>query len=295
MSPSQRSQFITGIQDVIDQYDAFIIDLWGVIHNGRKPYPHALDTLKKLKDLKKTTLLLSNSPRRVFASEAHLADMGLPRDLYTHIYTSGEDTHQGLKNRPDAWHQRLGKSLYHIGPDFHHPMYDGLFYEKVGTPDEADFLLMTGAEYANISDYEEILKAGLERNLPMLCANPDRVVVHDGKIILCSGGVAHHYEEMGGDVFYHGKPYPAVYQPVLKLLEDTSPARILAIGDSLTTDIKGAQSQNIDGVLIMSGIHHEVLLDQYKITSQTPNLLQDLCAQTGVTPRYTLANMNWEI
>ncbi|MBM3633239.1 MAG: TIGR01459 family HAD-type hydrolase [Alphaproteobacteria bacterium] len=295
MSPFQHSQFITGIKDVIDHYDAFIIDLWGVIHNGIKPYPHALETLKNLKDLKKTTLLLSNSPRRVFASEAHLAEMGLPRDLYTHIYTSGEDTHQGLKNRPDAWHQRLGQRLYHIGPAFHHPMYDGLPYEKASTPDEADFILMTGAEYTHINDYEEILNKGRERRLPMLCANPDRVVVHNGKIILCSGGVAHRYEEMGGDVFYHGKPYPAVYQPVLKLLDGTPTSRILAIGDSLTTDIKGAQSYHIDGVLVMSGIHHEDLLDDYKLTANTPTLLQNLCAQRDITPRYAVTNMNWEI
>src|SRR5690606_20505091 len=144
---------------VVDQYDAFIIDLWGVIHNGRKPYPCALETLKNLKDLKKTTLLLSNSPRRVFASEAHLEDMGLARNLYTHIYTSGEDTHHGLKNRPDAWHQQLGERLYHIGPEFHHPMFSDLNYQKARSPNDADFLLMTGAEFPHIEDYENDLKS----------------------------------------------------------------------------------------------------------------------------------------
>jgi len=293
-SQPKTSQFITGIKEVVDQYDAFIIDLWGVVHNGRKPYPHAIETLKHLKDLKKATLLLSNSPRRVFASEDHLAKMGLPRDLYTHIYTSGEDTHQGLKNRPDAWHQQLGNRLYHIGPEFHHPMFTGLSYEKVSSPNDADFLLATGAEFAHINDYETLLKSGLERDLPMLCANPDRVVVHDGKIILCCGGIAERYEQLGGNVFYHGKPYPAVYQPVFTLLDGTSPSRILAIGDSLSTDIKGAQSNGIDGALIMGGIHHEVLLSTHKITPETPQLLLDLSAKTGITPRYALTEMTWE-
>jgi HAD superfamily hydrolase (TIGR01459 family) len=287
------SQFISGIKDVVDQYDAFVIDLWGVIHNGRKPYPWAMETLKNLKDLKKTTLLLSNSPRRVFASEEHLANMGLERNLYTHIYTSGEDTHQGLKNRPDAWHQQLGKRLYHIGPDFHFPMYDGLNYQKVSSPKEADFVLMTGAELPHIEDYEADLKSAIDRNLPMLCANPDRVVVHDSKIILCCGGVAERYEQMGGNVFYHGKPYPAVYQPVLKLLGGIAPSRILAIGDSLTTDIKGAQSNGIDGALIMGGIHHESLLSEGKSTPETPQLLQGLSAKTGITPTYALPDMKW--
>lgn len=287
-------QFISGIKDVVDQYDAFIIDLWGVIHNGRKPYPCALETLKNLKDLNKTTLLLSNSPRRVFASEAHLENMGLARHLYTHIYTSGEDTHQGLKNRPDAWHQKLGERLYHIGPEFHHPMYSDLNYQKMPSPHEADFLLMTGAEFPSIEDYEKDLKSAIQRNLPMLCANPDRVVVSGGQLILCCGGVAERYEQMGGDVFYHGKPYPAVYQPVLSLLDGVASSRILAIGDSLTTDIKGALSKGIDGALIMGGIHHEVLLTDGKMTNETPDLLQDLSKKTGITPKYALAEMGWE-
>lgn len=287
------TQFISGLQEVVDQYDAFVIDLWGVVHDGRKPYPWSLETLKQLKDLKKTSLLLSNSPRRVFASEEHLAKMGLPRDLYDHIYTSGEDTHQGLKNRPDQWHQQLGERLFHIGPDFHFPMYEGLNYQKVPTPHDADFVLMTGAELPTLADYEADLKAALERKLPMLCANPDRVVVHDREIILCCGGVAEHYEQMGGDVFYHGKPYPTIYQPVFKLLSGIAPSRILAIGDSLSTDIKGAQTNNIDGALIMRGIHHEALLKHGEITQDTPKHLEDLSGKIGIAPKYALTNMQW--
>lgn len=287
------SQFLSGLKEVVDQYDAFIIDLWGVVHDGKKPYPCSLDTLKKMKELNKTTLLLSNSPRRVFASEDHLANMGLSRDLYTHIYTSGEDTHQGLKNRPDVWHQKLGNRFYHIGPEFHQPMYSTLSYEKVSSPNDADFLLATGAEHSHISEYEDILNRGISRNLPMLCANPDRVVVHEGKIILCCGGIAERYEQLGGDVFYHGKPYPAVYQPVLNLLNGTPPSRILAIGDSLSTDIKGAQSNGIDGALILGGIHHEILMTHGKITPNTASLLQDLSQNTGVCAKYALTAMNW--
>ena len=100
---------------------------------------------------------------------------------------------------------------------------------------------------------------------------------------------------MGGDVFYHGKPYPAVYQPVLSLLGGIAPSRILAIGDSLTTDIKGAISNGIDGALIMGGIHHEVLLTDGKMTNETPKFLQDLSKKTGIVPKYALTEMRWEI
>lgn len=288
------SRLIAGIKDVVDQYDAFVIDLWGVIHDGCKPYPCALETLKNLKGLKKTTLLLSNSPRRVSASQKHLESMGLSRDLYTHIYTSGEDTHQGLKNRPDAWHQKLGSRLYHIGPEFHQPIYTSLDYEKMSSPDDADFLLATGADFPHLTDYEATLKKGIERDLPMLCANPDRVVVQDGQLILCCGGIAERYEQLGGDVFYHGKPFPAVYQPVFSLLGGMPPSRILAIGDSLTTDMKGARSSGMDGALIMGGIHHEILLPDGKMTPETPQLLQGLSAKTGIMPQYALPEMQWE-
>lgn len=289
------SQFISGIYDIVDGYDAFVIDLWGVTHDGVKPYPWALETLKNLKDLKKTSLLLSNSPRRVFDSEKHLINMGLPRDLYTHIYTSGEDTHLGLRNRPDAWHQQLGERLFHIGPEFHNLMYEGLNYTRVTSPQEADFLLVTGAELSHIEGYIPTLKSGIERNLPMLCANPDRVVVHQGEIILCCGGIAEQYEQMGGNVFYHGKPYPTIYQPVLKLLDGIPPSRILAIGDSLTTDIKGGLTAGIDGALIMGGIHHEDLLEHGKFTEKTPERLQKLSTRIGITAKYALPEMRWAV
>jgi len=152
---------------------------------------------------------------------------------------------------------------------------------------------MTGAEFPHIEDYENDLKSAIDRNLPMLCANPDRVVVCGGQIILCCGGVAERYEKMGGDVFYHGKPYPAVYQPVLSLLGGIVPSRILAIGDSLTTDIKGAMSNGIDGALIMGGIHHEVLLTDGKMTDETPDLLRNLSNKIGITPNYALPEMSW--
>ncbi|MBM3468574.1 MAG: TIGR01459 family HAD-type hydrolase [Alphaproteobacteria bacterium] len=287
------SKIITNLESIVEQYDAFVIDLWGVIHDGRKPYQWALEVLGKLKELNKTTLLLSNSPRRVTASVAHLENMGLSRKLYTHIYTSGEDTHQGLKNRPDEWHQKLGSRLYHIGPDFHKPIYAELPYEKVTSPTEADFLLATGAESPTLQEYEEILNIGIEHNLPMLCANPDRVIVQDGKITLCCGSIAERYEQLGGDVFYHGKPYPAIYQPVLSLLKEIIPSRILAIGDSLTTDIKGAQTQNIDGALVMSGIHHEALLKEGAVARETIQLLQNLTSKVGTSPRYALKDMIW--
>ena len=285
------TRFLSDLEQLVDRYDAFVIDLWGVVHDGCRPYADALTVLQTLKDLKKTTLLLSNSPRRVSKSAQHLASMGVCRDLYTHLYTSGEDTHIALKNRPHPWHQKLGDRLYHIGPAMHDFIYTDLPYGKMALSQEADFLLATGAEFPRLTDYEAPLKIGIDCGLPMLCANPDRVVVRGGELILCCGSIAEEYERLGGDVFYHGKPYAAVYQPVLSLLDGISPNRILAIGDSLATDIKGAQAVGLDSALIMGGIHHETLLPLGYITSDTQKSLQGLVEKMGITPTYALQTL----
>jgi HAD superfamily hydrolase (TIGR01459 family) len=287
------SHFLSGLETVVDRYDAFVIDLWGVMHDGCEPYPDALTALQALKDLKKTTLLLSNSPRRVSKSREHLANMGIPQDLYTHLYTSGEDTHIALKDRPHQWHQKLGDRLYHIGPAMHHFIYTGLPYGKMASPQEADFILTTGAESPRLKDYEVTLRMGIDGGLPMLCANPDRIVVHGGELTLCCGAIAEEYERLGGNVFYHGKPYAAVYQPVLSLLNGITPSRILAIGDSLTTDIQGAQTVGMDSALIMSGIHHETLLPSGHVRDETNKSLQSLTEKLGITPNYALQMLRW--
>lgn len=288
------SQILSGLKDVADLYEAFVIDLWGVIHDGIKPYPAALDALKKLKDLRKTTLLLSNSPRRCEKAIDHLASMGISRDLYTHIYTSGEDTYQALKNRPSAFHQNLGERLYHLGPAMHHPLYTGLPYEKMETPDTADFILATGADFPRLQDYEPTLYPALHHRLPMVCANPDRVIVQGGQMTLCCGAIAEWYEQLGGQVHYHGKPYSPVYQTVFSLLEGISASRILAIGDSLTTDIQGAQNAGMDNVLIMGGIHHESLLLMGSVTNETPQNIEKLSVKVGIKPTYALQDLKWE-
>jgi ribonucleotide monophosphatase NagD (HAD superfamily) len=127
----------------------------------------------------------------------------------------------------------------------------------------------------------------------MLCANPDRIVVQGGQLILCCGSIAEEYERLGGNVFYHGKPYAAVYQPVLSLLNGITPSQILAIGDSLTTDIQGAQTVGMDSALIMSGIHLETLLPSGHVTDDTNKSLQILTEKIGVAPTYALQALKW--
>ena len=186
-----------------------------------------------------------------------IARIGVPEHLYHGVMSSGEEAWQSLKRRDEPFYAALGRRCLHIGSERDLEMREGLNLVFVDTPTEADFILNTGpAEWEDtIEGYAPVLRAALARGLPMVCANPDLVVVHDGKPALCAGALAEEYERFGGQVRWHGKPYPSVYDSCLDLLGIADRRRILAIGDSLRTDIAGAAGAGIDSLLIAGGIH----------------------------------------
>jgi HAD superfamily hydrolase (TIGR01459 family) len=238
-------------------YDGFIVDLWGVVHDGVKPYPGVLDCLSRLRDAGKTVVFLSNAPRRPHAIAATLGAMGISPHLYTGIMSSGEAVYLGLRDRTDEF-ATLGTKLYHLGPDRDRGVFDTLNFEQVDDPAAADFLLNTGPDdILGPQDpdlYAPVLKAALQAGIPMVCANPDLEVVRDGVRIICAGLLAEYYKADGGTVIQRGKPDPAIYTPTLAML-GTSRERTLAIGDSLRTDIAGAKAAGIASCWVLSGIH----------------------------------------
>lgn len=253
---------IPGLAGVADRYDGFILDLWGVVHDGVRPYDGVVECLSALRRLGKRVCLLSNAPRRVAAAAAKLTAMGVTSDLYDALYTSGEASYEALRDRSDPWHAALGPRLFHIGPPRDNDVYDSLADRvRVDSPDEADFVLNTGidANEETVADYDPILRRCLEQRLPMLCANPDLVVVIDTEMVICAGELARYYEQLGGDVRYHGKPHAPVYRRCFDLLGGIAPSRILAVGDSLRTDVAGANAAGIDSLFITGGIHREEL------------------------------------
>ncbi|WP_449686966.1 TIGR01459 family HAD-type hydrolase [Aerophototrophica crusticola] len=210
-----------GLSQVADRYDGFILDLWGVVHDGVAPYPGVPECLAALKARGKKICLLSNAPRRVAAAKAKLDGMGLDAGLYDFLYTSGEASFEALRDPPDAWHAALGPRLFHIGPPRDNDVYDSLPGRvRVDTPDQADFVVNTGIDDFDetLADYEPVLQACAARRLPMLCANPDLVVVVGTKMVICAGELARRYEELGGSVAWHGKPFPSVYRRCFQLL-----------------------------------------------------------------------------
>jgi HAD superfamily hydrolase (TIGR01459 family) len=250
-------QLIRGIGALAPRYDGFILDLWGVVHDGVAPLPGAVECLRALIEAGKRTVLLSNAPRRSGDVVDRINRIGVPVEFYHDVMSSGEEAWQYLDRRHDPFYASLGRRCLHIGSVRDTGIREGLGLEFVETAEEAEFVLNTGPAGWDdrLEDYAPILRRALARSLPMVCANPDLVVMHAGRLALCAGALAQWYEASGGRVRWHGKPYRSVYDTCLDLLGIDDRSRILAVGDSLRTDIAGAAGAGIDSVLIVGGIH----------------------------------------
>jgi len=283
-----------GLSEVADRYDGFIVDLWGVLHDGARAFPAAVDCLQALRARHKAVLILSNAPRRAAEVAARNAEIGIPSDLPTAVMSSGEDAWRHLANRPDPWYAALGRRCYHLGPPRDQGMREGIDYDFVATPAEADFVLATGAWGPDdtVEDYAGLLGKVRRRNLPMVCANPDLEVIRGGVREICGGAIAAAYEALGGEVRYHGKPHPPIYETCFALMDGVARGRVAAIGDALRTDIAGANAVGIDGIFIAGGLQADQLgIDERGYPD--PGRLAALCAHEGFTPALALPVLRW--
>jgi HAD superfamily hydrolase (TIGR01459 family) len=285
-------RLVDGMRPLAPRYDGFILDLWGVVHDGVAPFPGVLDCMRRLVDGGKRVVLLSNAPRRSDDVVRRIAALGVPEGLYHGVMSSGEEAWQHLFRREDPFYAALGRRCLHIGSDRDLEIREGLDLDFVATPAAADFILNTGpaAWDDTHEDYAPMLAAARERKLPMVCANPDFVVIHGGKPALCAGALAEQYEALGGRVRWHGKPYRSVYDSCLALLEITDRSRILAIGDSLRTDIAGAAAAGIDSLLIAGGVHAAEFTANGAID---PERVAAAVAASGTNPIGVAARFVW--
>ncbi len=263
------------ISSFLDNYDVLFVDLWGVTHNGKTPFPGSMEVFKYFKDNGKHVYLLSNAPRMPDAAIKKLTEMGVPRHFYDDLMTSGFECHNHLKDRPDDFYNGLGKNLFHLGPERDKNLFTSLDYTEVSTISDADFILITGTEKwdCTLADYEEILKSALEKSLPAICANPDLQVFYGNDLVLCSGSIAKEYERMGGTVRYHGKPDTCVYETLYHMActqtgQKIAKEKILMVGDSLRTDIKGANNFGIHSLLVLTGLHGQESPESLKNLSE---------------------------
>lgn len=283
-----------GLAPLAENYDGFIVDLWGVLHDGIESFPAAVDCLVKLHQQGKRILILSNAPRRAEVVAARNVELGIDRALWDAVMSSGEDAWQHLKQRPDNWYRALGQACYHLGPDRDLGMREGLDYDFVDDITVADFILVTGTLLASdtAESYADLFAAARRRGLPMICANPDLEVIRGGQREICAGALAQYYETLGGELRYHGKPHRSIYDVCLPLLAVTDRSRIAAIGDSLRTDIAGAAKAGIDSLFVISGIHGEAL-GADRNGNVDPDRLAALYDAEGQHPNAAMPLLQW--
>ena len=247
---------IQSLSEIHSLYDCFFIDLWGVVHNGLKVFENVIDTLKFLREKKKEIFFLTNAPRRSSMIIKQLSEFGIYRSLYDDVISSGEVTWQKIKNEKKI-------NCYLIGPPRDYHLVEGLNLNIVKETTDVDIIINTGPWGDNdlLENYKPILNKLVKTNPLMICSNPDKTVVRGDNFMICAGLLAEYYEKIGGKVEYYGKPYEEIYEfTYLKIKKKSS--RILVIGDSLDNDIKGANIQNLDSLLITSGINRSVNNDK---------------------------------
>lgn len=252
---------VTGLEMIHHNYDAFLVDAWGVLHDGVRCYSGVIDCLQRLIRLPKPVIVLSNAARREDAIGAELARLGVSTDMYHSVVSSGELCWQSLKN--ESITMGLGKLAYYLGPKRSQSLCEGLNFQWVNTPEQADFVLNTGAPVGNPADAAILipqLELMVKLNLPMICANPDQVAVRGGELGISAGAIAKLYQSLGGGrITYYGKPQLEFFELAAKRLKHIDKSRLLMVGDAFETDIAGAVNYGIDSLLITGGIHADEL------------------------------------
>lgn len=251
---------ISNLAAITASYDVILCDVWGVLHNGITPFPLAGEALSQARAAGLVVVLITNSPRPMDGVKSQLEIIGIPDTAFDKIVTSGDVTRRLIAEGP--------RKVFLLGPDRDQPLLDGLGIEQVGET-EAESVVCTGFfddELETPEDYREMLQGFLARKVPMICANPDLIVERGERLIPCAGAMAALYAEMGGETRIAGKPHRPIYEAAMAevraLRGDVDRTRVMAIGDGMPTDVKGALDAGLDLLYISGGIHaHEYVKD----------------------------------
>lgn len=282
---------LRSLGDLVGRYDALLCDVWGVVHDGRKALERPCAALSRWGRDAGPVTLISNSPRRSRDVALQLDGLGVPRTAWSSLVTSGDVTRDLLRARAPG-------PAFAIGPERDLPLYEGLGLEFAPIA-EAAFISCTGLfddESETPQDYLELLPPAAARGIPMICANPDRVVQRGDRLVYCAGALADLYEEAGGDVFMAGKPHPPIYEASLRAAAEAvghglDHRRTLAVGDALATDMAGAAAQGLDALFVAGGIHAaETLVGAGEVDAAR---VAALLGQSNLTARYAMAELAW--
>lgn len=292
-----KTKFCEGISDISDSYAGFILDQWGVLHDGEKAYDGVIDCLKELKARKKHVLILSNSGKRALENKERLKKLGIGPSLYDQIITSGEMSWQGMNDQDTKPFVGLGQKCYLISRGGDRSIVDGLDIEVVDDIKNATFLLVSGADSPEktLEDFEPTLKQAARMGMPMLCANPDSRGVMGSQNIMGPGTLARRYQDFGGVVDYIGKPHQPIFQHCIKILQakEIYPGQTIMVGDAMAHDILGASLVNIDTCLVQTGLH-EAMFQKAKTPTELDKTIHNLAIQyNNVRPKYLVSHLHW--
>jgi HAD superfamily hydrolase (TIGR01459 family) len=289
MSPTVPA-FSSHFSPVAPNYDVLLSDVWGVVHNGVAANTNACDALRQFRTRGGTVVLITNAPRPGDFVQKFIDNLKVPRDSYDAIVSSGDVTRTLIR-------ERAGQRVAHIGPPRDLPMFDGLGALLVPV-EQAEYVVCSGLyddTKEGPDDYDGVIATMLARKLPMICANPDIVVERGDHLIFCAGAIADRYATRGGEVIYAGKPYLPIYDQAMAAAQkargrDTVHDRVLAIGDSVRTDLKGAAAFGIDCLFVTAGIHAEELGGRH---NPDAGALSAMLKDAQVQPKFVMQQLAW--
>jgi HAD superfamily hydrolase (TIGR01459 family) len=280
-------RFVERLRDLVAGVDVVLSDIWGVVHNGLVAFPEACEALHAFRKQGGTVILITNAPRPADSVQRQLRKLEVADDIYDAIVSSGDLTRHFVADH-------AGRKVFWLGPERDSSIHRGL--DPVLAPlEEADYIVCTGLfddETESAEDYRGMMMQARERNLPLICANPDIVVERGDRLIYCAGAIAELYRELGGEVTFYGKPHRPIYQRAMVLAAERrgQPVelnRVLAIGDSVRTDLAGAHGFGIDCLFVTRGIHAE---DFEGIDQLDPASVKELF---GHPPRALTRELRW--
>jgi HAD superfamily hydrolase (TIGR01459 family) len=280
-------RFAERLRDLVGNTDVVLSDIWGVVHNGLVAFPEACEALHTFRAQGGTVILITNAPRPADSVQRQLRKLSVADDTYDAIVSSGDLTRHFVASHP-------GQKVFWIGPERDSSIHRGLDVVH-STLEQADYIICTGLfddETESAENYRDTLLQARERKLTLICANPDIVVERGDRLIYCAGAVAELYRELGGAVIFYGKPHRPIYERAIELATErrgqaTPLARVLAIGDSVRTDLAGAHAFGIDCLFVTRGIHAE---DFEGIDQLDPASVKELF---GHPPRALTRELRW--
>lgn len=292
-----KTKFCQGISDISDSYMGFIIDLWGVLHDGKKAYEQAVDTLKELRGRNKQIILLSNTPYRAMEVKEQLKKMGIGPSLYDQILTTSEMICTELKEKEGRFFEDLGNRCFLMNKTQDISIFENTDIKIVDDIKDASFLLIAGADprFRSVSEWEKILKEGVRRHIKAICANPDSKALIGTNFLMGPALFSKRYQDFGGVVHYVGKPHLPIFQKCVQWMQgkEIYPGEIVMIGDTMAHDIIGAHNANIDTCLVKKGIHN-AHFSQAETPADTDKILNVLTAQyNNVRPTYLVDQFEW--